>query len=152
MELVGWEHQRTNSIVNWLEQYLTFLELFDLYQSEIASWRAHYTVEKSEKYLLMVNLAGVVSARLGDFPRTPGQLFHNMDPKGFEKAQQIVSQLGVVDGNIDAFGVSGCMIGRNGLALIGNEIVDIWAMRVQGQSCETITDYLWQIRAQLRVD
>jgi hypothetical protein len=83
MELVGWEHQRTNSIVNWLEQHLTFLELFDLYQSEIASWRAHYTVEKSEKYLLMVNLAGVVSARLGDFPRTARAAFSKHGPKGF---------------------------------------------------------------------
>jgi hypothetical protein len=53
-----------------------------------------------------------------------------MDPKGFEKAQQIVSELGVSDGNIDAFGVSDCMIGRNGLTLVGDEIVDIWAMRV----------------------
>jgi hypothetical protein len=83
MELVGWEHQRTNSIVNWLEQHLTFLELFDLYQSEIASWRAHYTVEKSEKYLLMVNLALVVSARLGDFPRTARAAFSKHGPKGF---------------------------------------------------------------------
>ena len=75
-----------------------------------------------------------------------------MDPKGFENAQQIVSELGVSDGNIDAFGVPGCMIRRNGLALVGDEIVDIWAMRVLGKSCETIAEYLWQIRAQLRVD
>jgi len=40
LEFAGWGRQRTNSIVSWLEQHLTLLELFDLYKSEIASWRA----------------------------------------------------------------------------------------------------------------
>ncbi len=94
LELPGWEQQRTSSIMSWLKQNLTLLELFDLYKSDIASWHAPYTVEESAKYLLMVNLAGLVSARQGDFPGTAEQLYHSMDPKGVEKAEQIVSRLG----------------------------------------------------------
>jgi hypothetical protein len=150
--LDGWERQRTSSIMAWLEHHLTLLELFDFYKSDIASWRAWYTVEESEKYLLMINLAGLVSARLGDFPRTPEQLYHSMDPKGVEKAEQIVSRLGIADGGIDAFGVAGCMIGRNGLALVGDAIVDVWAMRVRGQSPETIAGYLWKARSLTQSD
>lgn len=140
------QHQRTSVIVSWLEKHLTLLELFDLYKSDIASWRSHYTVEESDKYLLMLNLAGLISARVGDFPRSPGQLFHSMDPKGVEKAEQIVSQLGVADGCIDAFGVAGCMIGRNGLALVGDEIIDVWEMRGRAQPCDAIADFLYNAR------
>ncbi|WP_417547010.1 hypothetical protein [Marinobacter segnicrescens] len=144
LEFTGWERQRTTSLVAWLEQHLTLLELFDLYQSDIASWRARYTVEESEKYLLMVNLAGLVSARLGDFPRSPGQLFHPMDPSGAEKTNQVVSRLGIEDGAIDALGVSGCMIGRNGMALVNQEqVVDVWKERVSGLSVQGIADKLF---------
>lgn len=149
LELPEWWKLRTSSILAWLEEHLTLLELFDLYQSDIARWRAQYSVEESEKYLLMVNLAGVLSARLGDFPRTPAQLFHSLDPTGGEKAGGIVSRLGVADVNIDCFGVADCMVGRNGLALVGDEIVDVWAMRLSGQSCEDISDYLWKARSSL---
>lgn len=149
LELPEWWKLRTSSILAWLEEHLTLLELFDLYQSEIARWRARYSVEESEKYLLMLNLAGLLSAKVGDFPRTPGQLFHGMDPTGHEKAQRMVSRLGVADGNIDAFGITDCMLGRNGLALVGDEIVDVWAMGLSGQSSEEITDYLFKARSLL---
>ena len=152
LELAGWEHKRTGSIVAWLEKHLTHLELFDLYKSEIDQWRSHYTVEQSEKYLLMFNLAGLLSARDGSFPRTPGQLFHDMDSKGHSKAEEIASGLRVKDRHIDAFGIFGCMIGRNGFALVGDEVVDVWAMRTQGQTAAAIADYLWEARAQALVD
>jgi len=152
LELPDWEHQRTSTIVSWLERHLSLLELFDLYKSEIASWRARYTVEESEKYLLMINLAGLISARLGDIPRTPEQLYHSMDPTGMEKAEQIVSRLGVADGNIDAFGIDGCMVGRNGLALVEEEVVDVWAIRLSGKSCGTLADDLWNARSMIPSD
>jgi len=152
LELDGWERKRTSSIVEWLEKHLTHLELFDLYKSEIDQWRSRYTVEESEKYLLMFNFAGLLSSRIGDFPRTPGQLFHNMDPNGHSKAEEIASRLRVKDQHIDAFGISGCMIGRNGFALVGDEVVDVWAMRTQGQTAAAIADYLWEARAQALVD
>ncbi|PFG54329.1 hypothetical protein ATG98_3550 [Marinobacter sp. LV10R520-4] len=151
LELAGWEQKRTNSIVAWLEKHLTHLELCDLYKSEIDQWRSLYTVEQSEKYLLMFNLAGLLSSRIGDFPRTPGQLFHNMDPEGCSKAEDIASRLRLKDQYIDAFGISGCMIGRNGFALVGDEVVGVWAMRTQGQSFFAIADYLWEARAQALV-
>lgn len=143
LELEKWERQRTSTIVEWLEKHLTLLELFDLYKSDIAWWRARYTVEESEKYLLMINLAGLISARFGDFPRAPEQLFHGMDPKGISKAEMIVSRLGVRDGNIDAFGVSGCVIGRNGQALVdGDSLVDIWKWYVDGARVEEMAEEL----------
>ncbi len=149
LELKDWQKQRTNAIVAWLEKHLTLLELFDLYQSQIARWRARYSVEESGKYLLMLNLAGLLSAKVGDLPRTPGQLYHTMDPTGHEKAQRMVSRLGVADGNIDAFGITDCMLGRNGLALVGDEIVDVWAMRLGGQSSEEISAHLLKTRSLL---
>ena len=142
LELEDWGRQRTSAILEWLEKHLTLLELFDLYKSDIARWRARYTVEESEKYLLMINVAGLLSSMRGDFPRAPEQLFHDMGPKGIEKAEMIVSHLGDLDGNVDAFGFPGCMVGRNGLALVGDEIVDVWAMRVSGQSCEATANCL----------
>lgn len=143
LELEDWGRQRTSTIVEWLENHLTLLELFDLYKSDIARWRARYTVEESEKYLLMVNLAGLISARFEDFPRTPEQLSHGMDPKGISKAEMIVSKLGVRDGNIDAFGVSGCVIGRNGQALVDDDsLVDIWKWYVDGACVEEIAEEL----------
>ncbi|WP_417536595.1 hypothetical protein [Methylophaga sp.] len=149
LELKGWEHKRTCTIVEWLERHLTLLELFDLYKSEIDQWRIRYTVEESEKYLLMFNLAGLLSSRIGDFPRAPGQLFHDMDPNGYAKAEELVSRLCINDPHIDAFGISGCVIGRNGVALVGDEIVDVWAMRTQGKSPIAIADFLWEFRSQV---
>lgn len=95
----------------------------------------------------MVNLAGLVSARLDDFPRTTEQLFYHMDPMGAEKVERVVSRLGILDEATDAFGVPNCIIGRNGLALVGDDLVDVWAMRWRGQSCEAIADYIWEARA-----
>lgn len=58
VELEGWERQRTRTIVNWLDKHLSLLALFDLYKSDIASWRSQYTIEESEKYLLMQTWLG----------------------------------------------------------------------------------------------
>jgi hypothetical protein len=152
LELEGWECKRTSTILAWLEQHLTHLKLFDLYKPEIDQWRSHYTVEQSEKYLLMFNLAGLLSSRIGDFPRTPGQLFHAMDPNGCSKADEVASRLRIYDQHIDAFGIHDCMVGRNGLALVGDEIVDVWAMRTEGKTPNAIAGYLWETRSQIIVD
>ena len=41
-EMLGWEHARTNSIVNWLEKHLALKELFADNAEAISRWRQNY--------------------------------------------------------------------------------------------------------------
>ena len=146
LELQGWQAQRTSNIIQWLEKHLTFHELFERYEPQISRWRTAYSVECSEQYLLMVNLAGLLASRQSNFPSAPGQLFSDMDYEAHNKVNHIASRLGGLDPRTDILGVSGCLIGRNGKALVGEQLIDVWRMRVQGQPCESIVNFLLDAR------
>ena len=105
-----------------------------------------------EKLTRLFIYCELLSSRIGDFPRAPGQLFHDMDTDGCSKAEEIASRLRLKNRHIDAFGISGCMIGRNGFALVGDEVVDVWAIRTQRRSAVAIADYLWEATAQALID
>jgi hypothetical protein len=65
---------RTVAIVEWLEQHMQLDNYLTRYQSEISRWRSSYSVEDAEKYILMMNLAGLITTQHGTQILTPGQV------------------------------------------------------------------------------
>jgi hypothetical protein len=141
----GWEKKRTAEIAAWLEENLTLSALYERYSVEISRWRELYTVCQSEQYLLMLNVAGLISARSKEMLRIPSQCF-DYDQQGPEKATKMLRDLGVVGMN-DAIGFADCMIGRNGRALIDGQLYDLWAKRLEGLSVSEIADWIWLVRS-----
>jgi hypothetical protein len=141
----GWEKKRTAEIASWLEENLTLRDLYERYSAEISRWRDLYTVSQSEQYLLMLNIAGLISARSQEMLRIPSQCF-DYDQQGLEKATKMRLDLGVVGMN-DAIGLADCMIGRNGRALIDGQLYDLWEQRLQGVSATGIADWIWSIKS-----
>jgi hypothetical protein len=141
----GWEKKRTAEITSWLEENLTLRALYERYSAEITRWRDLYTVNQSEQYLLMLNIAGLISSRSKEMLRIPSQCF-DYDQRGPEKATKMLRELGVAGMN-DAIGLAECMIGRNGKALINGRVYDLWAKRLEGLSVTEIVDWIWLIKS-----
>jgi len=134
---------RTSDVVKWLESHLTLNSLFDHYEDEVSRWRSSYTVEQSEKYLLMVRLAGLLAREKGDFPRAPGQCFSDYDSKYHEKVANVQRLLGGISGRHQIMGTEKAQVGSNGLALVnGNELVNVWDLYLLGRSPEDICHVL----------
>jgi hypothetical protein len=143
--LPGWETKRTAEISLWLEENLTLNALYDRYSNEIARWRTTATVEEAEKYLFMVHVAGLISARAQEMLRTPMQCFDH-DSDGWGKAQILYQSIGV-SGESDAIGLQDCMIGRNGKAIVHGSLHDIWEWRTGGLNAEDVADKIWSLRS-----
>lgn len=142
LELLGWESMRTAQIVEWLEHTLALDQLISANASLLGRWRARYTVEQSEQYLLMINVAGLLSARRGSMPLTPSQTFSDYDNEGSAKARSITRKLGLECEASSIFGVSEVFVGRNGLALTHGTLVDVWREFTSGAAVDEIVDRL----------
>jgi hypothetical protein len=145
LECPGWERLRTLQIVDWLEENLTVQELFQDNLELIQRWQAEYTVEQSEKYLLMINLAGILAARLNDFPRTPSQCFSEYDPDAGEKVTNLLRLLEISHEQNNVMGTPDIQVARNGMAVANNQVVDVWALLVNGLSVPAIADELTMV-------
>ena len=138
----NWQDKRTTCIVEWLEEHLAFQKLFDENASKIAKWRTVYTVAESEKYLLMVNLAGLLAMRLGGYLKAPSQCLSDYDHSSGEIVQKQLSLLGLQTQNGTVMGQDSILIARNGRALIGTQVVDVWEPFTQGKSPLELVDWL----------
>ena len=133
------ELRRTKEVVKWLESHLTLGSLFAHYEDEIARWRQSYTVEQSEKYLLMIRVAGLLVGGTGDFPRAPPQCFSDYDSTSPQRVRDIERQLDGLCSRHQIMGRKEIFFGSNGLALIDeNEIVDVWVRTTKGETAESI--------------
>jgi len=134
---------RTSSVLSWLESQFDLRTLFDAHREPINTWRRQYTVEASEQYLLMVQLAGLLARARGTYPCAPGQCFPDYDNQSPQRVQAIEQALGGLSARHQILGDRQCFIGSNGKALLHeSQVVDIWAPFVQGQSAEQIVDDL----------
>lgn len=134
---------RTDNVVDWLESHFDFLALFEAYRNPITSWRRQYTVEASEQYLLMVQLAGLITKAKGRYPCAPGQCFSDYDPGTPDRVQAIEGALGGLSGRHQILGFKECLIGSNGKALLNeSQVIDVWEPFTQGQSSEQIATNL----------
>ncbi|RLA51944.1 MAG: hypothetical protein DRR42_08875, partial [Gammaproteobacteria bacterium] len=134
---------RTSDVVKWLESHLTLDSLFAHYEDEISRWRKSYTVEQSEKYLLMIRIAGLLVRSTGDFPRAPPQCFSDYDSSTSARVESIERKLGGLSSRHQIMGAKKVFIGSNGLALVSEEeIVDLWSRYLKGETPEQIVHSL----------
>jgi hypothetical protein len=130
---------RTNEVVAWLESQFDLHALFEAYRESINAWRRQYTVEASEQYLLMVQVAGLLARSRGTCPCAPGQCFSDYGNQTPQRVQAIEQTLGGLSGRHQILGDRHCFIGSNGKALLHeSQVVDIWTPIIQGQSAEQI--------------
>jgi len=136
LSLRNWEKLRTTEIVAWFEESLGLRSLFAENARAIAEWRSRYSVEESEKYLLMMNLAGLLASQNGAFPVTPTQTFSEYDPDAKAKAAAILRKLGlsIEEEPGRVFGLDKTFIARNGMALAGDTVFDLWEAHLAGAS------------------
>lgn len=142
LEMPDWTAARTEAIEGWLTQNLRLHALFDENADVIGRWRQKYTVEDSEKYLLMYNLAGLLAMRGGDMPRSPSQCLSDYDTKAPDVVQHQLRMLNLTTERGTVMGVSGIMIARNGKALVEETLIDVWQRRTAGESVIQIADSL----------
>ena len=130
---------RTQDVVTWLEARFDLRPLFEAYQDPINAWRRQYTVEASEQYLLMVQLAGLIARSRGTFPLAPGQCFSDYDSATPDRVRAIELALGGLSGRHQILGHGDCLVGSNGKALIKEtEVIDIWTPYARGETAEQI--------------
>jgi hypothetical protein len=140
--------RRTEDVVSWLESQFDLPALFEAYREPINDWRRQYTVEASEQYLLMANLAGLLARARGSYPCAPGQCFSDYDSESPERIQAIERALGGLSGRHQILGHSDCYIGSNGKALLHeSQVVDVWTPFTQGKSTEQIAANLLSLTA-----
>ena len=127
---------RTENIVEWLEQNMQLRNYFLTYETEIHNWRHSYSVEQSEKYILMINIAGLASQHIEKPLRTPRQVYDLPYGGDYQKQEATIDKihraLCVKDGWIEIIGFEHHWFSRNGLALINDRTVDIWKDYVSG--------------------
>ena len=134
---------RTRDVERWLESHLTLNQLFSHYEAEISRWRVTYSVEASEKYLLMIRLAGLLARNTGDFPRAPPQCFSDYDPTTPQRVLNIERLLGGLCSRHEIMGINNIFIGSNGLALVNErDTVNVWIHYLEGQNVEQIVSSL----------
>lgn len=90
----------------------------------------------------MVNLAGLLAMRLGGYPEAPSQSLSDYDHNAGEIVQKQLSLLGLQTQNGTVMGQDSILIARNGRALIGTQVVDVWEPFTQGKSPLEIVDWL----------
>ncbi|GAA5193060.1 hypothetical protein [Ferrimonas gelatinilytica] len=149
LEMVGWETARTLAILDWHERNLALASLFRDNAAAIARWRADYSVEQSEQYLLMINLAGLLAAKASDFPRLPSQCLSEYDPTAVDQVRTQLARLGLESEHHGVMGIPGCMVTRHGKALVGEEVVDVWQRRLNGDTPQQIADALLRMKNDL---
>lgn len=118
---------------------------FARYQSEISRWRSSYSVEDAEKYILMMNLTGLIATQHGTQILTPGQAFdshYSFSSADQRKIDNIHSSLESKDPRIDVFGIKNYWFCRNGKALIKDEVVDVWNHYIEGVTLADIIKVL----------
>ena len=142
LALDNWEQRRTSEIVAWLEEHLALRPLFEQNADLIQRWRTAYTVEDSEQYLLMVNVAGLLAQAVDDFPRTPSQCLSDYDTDAPEKVSQQLRRLRLSHERGTVMGISGIMIGHNGMALVNDRPIDIWQRRLAGKTPANLATWL----------
>jgi len=145
-EMPDWESARTNSIVDWLEKHLALKELFADNADAISRWRQNYSVEESEQYLLMVNLAGLLATKINDMPRTPSQSISEYDTQRQSTMEKQVRNLGLLNERGTIMGIPGIMIARNGKALVGDHEVNIWQHLTKGNTPVQIANDLLKMK------
>ena len=140
----NWEKARTHEIVSWYEDSLNLHQLFEANARAIQEWRQNYTVDEAEKYLLMMNLAGLFASARETFPLTPVQSFSDYDSHADQKAADIMRRLSLEPDYEPccAFGLDGSFIGRNGKAVAGERMIDLWDSYVAGSSSAELLDML----------
>ena len=135
----GSKSPRTSAIVEWWNKHLSLSRLFYIFSDEIARWRSQYTVEQSEKYMLMINLAGLHCARSGQMLYKHDAVYSEYDIEYQTKTRRIVDQLQMHRSYGDIWGLKDIQFSSNGLALLNcNQVVDVWGMHISGIKSEKI--------------
>jgi hypothetical protein len=136
---------RTQEIVDWLLENLTIDHLLKSTTVELQRWRSNYSVERAEKYLLMMNLVGIYQAKKGLPYTTLEANFSDYDFSWPEKVATIRTKLFAEDQNSVVWGANNIYFSENGLALINRvDIVDYWEMHLSGMTADEILDVLEQ--------
>lgn len=143
-ELAGWESCRSEHIALWLENNLALRELFNRNEEVICHWRQQYTVEQSEQYLLMYNLAGLLAQMEGSFPKSPSQCLSGREHDADHIIGNQLRLLGLSDERDGVMGIPGLMIARNGKAVVECELVDVWQSYVDGVDVTDIAKGLYK--------
>lgn len=143
LELKSGSRARTGVVLAWLEEQLTLQALFDRNSSEIATWRARYTVDKSERYLLAWQLAGLLAARTGSYIAPPEAYFSDYDSEFSNKVQAYCSHFSPCSPLYGIFALNGFGISARAEARVADrENLDAWAMYCDGLAVESIADIL----------
>lgn len=146
VELKGWQQWRTQTLVAWFEANMGFKALLGDHEEMIRRWRLVYTVEQSEKYLLMVNLAGLLARHLDEFPRLPSQCLSGYESDSLALLNEQLRRLGISSEHEGVMGVPGIMVARNGRAIAGQQDADFWEWYVSGLSAPEIVERLVRLR------
>ena len=146
LEVEGWQHWRTQNLLAWLESNLGIQALIRDHKESIDRWRAGYSVELSEKYLLMVNLAGLLARHFPDFPRLPSQCLSGYEANFPELLDESLRRLGIASEHDGVMGVPGIMVVRNGMAIAGGHEASVWEWYTSGMSAPEIVERLVKLR------
>lgn len=130
-EMVDWRSSRTNEIVEWLQSRLSIEDLIIQGNIYISRWRSSYTAESAEKYLFVMNTAGLFFAELNKPFTTLDANFSEYDCARPAKVSAIKAKLGVGRDDSIVWGANGVYFAENGLVQVGEDIIDIWQLHTQ---------------------
>jgi len=141
--LKNWSRKRTFEIQKWLLKNLTLNDCFDTYSDDIKRWRSSYTVEDSEKYLLVMNIVGLYCERKKLCFSTLASSFSEYDSDAHRKKEHIANKLNIRDTFGSLWGDENLCFSTNGYALLNStRLVDIWELYLSKKSPEQILDEL----------
>lgn len=129
---------RTVEIEKWLYTTMNLSEYFAIHKDKIDRWRKQASLESAEKYVLFVQLAGLLAQHFEQPYLTPIQRYDLPYGGDYDAQQQalnnIYGRLGAKDRVLDVLGFKNNWVCRNGMALFGDEAVDVWDLYLNGMS------------------